>query len=320
MIAKIAPSLLLLLSSLPAPVTAAQSPITTIFLEADQIGLVKTGEGITTRISFPRVVSEIVCGDLYDPGSGKGSFVVQRSGRDVFLKPIVPRAFSNLFVKTGAKGQPVYNFDLTVVAPSEAHRVVNVTGPDSGDDEGAAEGTEDSAAILKKAQQQGDEIVVNARRQAGRIVAEAEQRAADLDREAASRAESEIERRIVRALMLGLREARINAQPVSAKNVIISFEKNLVTFDGKSYLRFTMQNTGDADFAFKSISLEKATGDRREKIPADLTLTKSENVLKPTEALTAILAFDAKLVSDKDRLTLYLRGDGDSELARAVLK
>lgn len=316
---KIALSFVLLLPFFWAPSASAQSAITTVFLEPDQIGLVRTGQGITTRISFPREVSEIVCGDLYDPASGKGSFVVQRSGRDVFLKPIVPRAFSNLFVKTGAKGQHVYNFDLTVVGPSEAHRVVNVSGPDSGSN-GGDEATDDSDATLKKAQQQVDDILTNARQQASRIVGEAEQRAADLDREAARRAESEIERRIIRALMLGLREARISAQPVYSKNVVISFEKKLVTFDERSYLRFTMHNTGDLDFVFKTVSLEKATGDKRETVPADLTLTKSEHVLKPTEVVTAILAFDAKLVTERDRLTLYLRGDGDSEMARAVLK
>lgn len=322
MITRMTLSFALLSSLLIAPVAGAQSPITTLFLDADQIGLVKTGQGITTRISFPQPVSEIVCGDLYDPGSGKGSFVVQRSGHDVFLKPVVPRAYSNLFVKTGENNSRVYNFDLTVVSTSEAHRVVNVTGPTahSGREEGVIRGAEDPSSILTKAQQQVDEIVASARQQASRIVAEAEQRATDSDREAASRAESEIDRKIVRALMLGLREAKITAQQVLTKNLAINVEKKLITFDDKSYLRFTMQNTGDVDLAFKSVSLEKVSAEKREIIPTEVTLTKSETVLKPTEAITAILSFDAKLISERDRLTLYLRGDGDVEIARAVLK
>src|SRR5579862_5370991 len=89
---------------------AAQSPITTMMLGPAQIGVIKSAQGITTRISFPEVVKEIICGDLYD-GTANGSFVVQRSGNDVFLKSIVSRGASNLFVKTGEKGEHVYNFD-----------------------------------------------------------------------------------------------------------------------------------------------------------------------------------------------------------------
>jgi hypothetical protein len=312
-------SFALLSSLLVAQGASAQSPITTLFLEADQIGLVKTGQGITTRISFPRPVSEIVCGDLYDPGSGKGSFVVQRSGNDVFLKPVVSKAYSNLFVKTGESGAHVYNFDLTVVSASEAHRVVNVTGPAAQPD-AAIRGAEDPGSILTKAQQQVDEMIASAKQQASRIVAEADQRAADSDREAASRAASELERRIVRALMLGLREARISAQHVIARGVAISFDKRLLTFDDKSYIRFTMQNTGDADFVFKSISLEKVTADKREVLPVEVNLTKSETALKPTETVTVILSFDARLIGERERLTLYIRGEGDTELARSVME
>jgi len=61
-------------------------------LGPNQIGVVKSAQEITTRITFTQPVKEVICGDLYDNTSGTGSFVVQRSGKDIFLKPICPRA------------------------------------------------------------------------------------------------------------------------------------------------------------------------------------------------------------------------------------
>ena len=39
-------------------------------------------------VSLPEEAREAVCGDLYDAQSGSGGFVIQRSGRDLFLKPL----------------------------------------------------------------------------------------------------------------------------------------------------------------------------------------------------------------------------------------
>src|SRR5215471_15805343 len=106
----------------------AQSPITSLTLGPDQIGKLRTAVGLSTRLSFSEPVKEVICGDLYDPASGKGSFVVQRGENDVFIKPVVSKGFSNMFVKTGDKGEHTYNFDLEIVAAAQAFRVVNVTG------------------------------------------------------------------------------------------------------------------------------------------------------------------------------------------------
>src|SRR5262245_10132701 len=106
-----------------------QLAIVKISLGPDQIAIIKTAQGITTRVTFPEPVKEIICGDLYDPGTGKGGFVVQRSENDVFLKPIPSKAMTNLFVKTGEKRDHIYNFDLIIGPVVEAHRVVNVSAP-----------------------------------------------------------------------------------------------------------------------------------------------------------------------------------------------
>jgi TonB family protein len=115
-------------SSKTKPPPSVKSPIVTIRLEADQIGTVKTGEKLSTRLSFRESVKEVICGDLYDPTSGVGSFVIQRIDNDVFIKPVVSKGVSNLFVKTGQKGEYIYNFSLLIVPADQAYLVVKVIG------------------------------------------------------------------------------------------------------------------------------------------------------------------------------------------------
>lgn len=104
----------------------AQSLVTTMTLGRDEIGFVKTSQGITTKLSFPEKIREIICGDLYDPASGKGNFVVQKSDNDIFLKPVSPTGVSNLFVKTGENAEYTYSFELMVVPLSQSFRIVNI--------------------------------------------------------------------------------------------------------------------------------------------------------------------------------------------------
>jgi TonB family protein len=95
-------------------------------LGEDQIGTVKTAAKLSTRISFRESVKEIVCGDLYDPTSGTGSFVVQRIDNDVFIKPVASKGESNMFVKAGERGEHTYNLSLVIVSPDQAYTIVKV--------------------------------------------------------------------------------------------------------------------------------------------------------------------------------------------------
>ena len=113
-------------AQVPVQAPAAQTPIITIRLSKDQIATLKTAPGITTRIVFPDSVTEIICGDLYDAATGRGAFVVQRDGKDVFLKPVATKGLSNMFVKTGQSDENVYSFDLVIVTAERANRIVNV--------------------------------------------------------------------------------------------------------------------------------------------------------------------------------------------------
>ena len=309
----------------------AQSLIITVTVGPNQIGQVKTTQGITTRVTFPDPVRDIICGDLYDPTTGKGSFVVQRIDNDVFLKPVVAKGMSNLFVKTGEKGEHTYSFDLQVVPLEQAHRVVNVAGDTSvtrtAGAQPAADPSEDAKKILATVQQQADETIRNARQQADRIMTQANQQASEiyskalsraeiLDHQSAERAQQEVEQRFVRAMIQGVREIKSADARVVARKVSHTLDPRVLTFDDKSYLRYTIRNGGDKEFSFNGFSLERRSGKDMFVIPAKVIQGRVENKLSPGDAIMGVIVFDPKEVAAGDKLTLYVRGEDNAEIAR----
>jgi vacuolar-type H+-ATPase subunit H len=305
----------------------AQSLIVNVSMGPNQIGQVKTTQGITTRVTFPEAVRDIICGDLYDPATGKGSFVVQRIDNDIFLKPVVAKGLSNLFVKTGEKGEHTYSFDLLVVASEQAHRVVNVTG----DGGGARTGTTTDSADTKKVEQQADEAIRNARQQADSIIRQANQQASEvyakalkraetLDQQLAERAKQEVEERFLRAIIQGVREIKSADWHVIAKKVSLTLDPRVLTFDDKSYLRYTIKNDGDREFSFSGLTLERRSGKEMTVVPAKVMQGRVENRLNPGDAIMGVIVFDPKELVAGDKLTLYVRGADNAELARLSIQ
>lgn len=309
----------------------AQSLIVTVTVGPNQIGQVKTTQGITTRMTFPDPVRDIICGDLYDPTTGKGSFVVQRIDNDVFLKPVVAKGLSNLFVKTGEKGEHTYSFDLQVVPLEQAHRVVNVASDASvtrtAGAQPAADPSEDAKKILTTAQQQADEAIRNARLQADAIMTQANKQASEiygkallraevLDHQSADRAQQEVEQRFVRAMIQGVREIKSADSHVVAKKVSLTLDPRVLTFDDKSYLRYTIRNDGDKELSFNGLSLERRSGKDMFVIPAKVIQGRAENKLNPGDAIMGVIVFDPKEVAAGAKLTLYVRGEDNTEIAR----
>jgi vacuolar-type H+-ATPase subunit E/Vma4 len=333
-----------------APVARAQSTVATIVLGADQIGKVKTAQGISTRITFPEPVSEIICGDLYDATSGKGLFVVQSSGDErqrgnsVYLKPVATKGVSNLFVTTGEKGKSnTYNFDLEIVPMAQAHRVVNVFnstsqpgsdssaggatqtsskgGPNGGDSAKPASDPEQRRGeIEQQARIKADETLRLARQQADRIVGEAETRALEIDRQAAQRGEQEVQNKFVQALMLGIREVRVSNPRTMVRKVIVQLDPRIVVIDDKAYLKYTIQNTSDQLFSFNAIALERTASAETQGITVEVHQSKAENKLEPGEVMNGVLVFDPKTIAPKDKLNLYLRGEANAELIRVNIQ
>ena len=331
----------LLISFAAASGAAAQS-VATLALNADRIGEIKTAQGITTMIRFPDAVQEIICGDLYDPGTGKGTFVVQRSGpaehpgNEVFIKPVSARGASNMFVKTD--GKRTYSFDLTIVTTALAHRMVNITDwtppADAGSGAPAASGNTRSSdggkppgdferlksEVEEQARQKAGEILRNAQQQADRKIAEADAKLAEAERLAPLRADQEIERRFMQALMLGLRETKVSNTRVLTKRVIITLDPRMIVFGEKAYLRYTIQNTGDKDFTFAAMSLEAGDGKEGNPVTTVVHQSKTENLLVPGEALTGVMVLDPKQLGTKQRLTLFVRGEDSAELAHVTIQ
>jgi Domain of unknown function (DUF4352) len=312
-----------------------QTPVATLALGTDRIGEIKTAQGITTMIRFPEAVQEIVCGDLYDAGTGKGTFVVQRSGtterpgNEVFIKPVSSKGASNMFVKTD--GKHTYSFDLTIVGTAQAHRMVNVTdlaapASPANDPRGAdpEKSPPDFERLKADAEQQARaraaEILRGAQQQADRKIAEADAKLAEAERLAPQRAEQEIERRFMQALMLGLRETKVSNTRATAKRVVITLDQQMLQFDDKAYLRYTMQNTGEQDFAFTAMSLELTDGKETKPLTALVNQSKPDNLLAPGESLTGVIVFDPKQVGVKQRLTLFVRGEDSAELAHVTIQ
>jgi len=108
-------------------VSAAQNKpnegVVNFVLAENQFATILTAKGYVTRLALPEKAEAAICGDLYDPQTGIGSFVVNNSGNDVFIKASGTKGASNLFVKTA---NFTFNFYLNTVPDSQAHRVVTV--------------------------------------------------------------------------------------------------------------------------------------------------------------------------------------------------
>ena len=55
-------------------------------------------------------------------------------------------------------------------------------------------------------------------------------------------------------------------------------------------------------------------------IPIKVIQGRSENKLKPGDVIMGIIVFDSKLVSLDDKLTLYVRDEGNAEIARLSIQ
>ena len=338
---------------LAVSIARGQSPITTLTLGPDQIGSVRTAQGITTRISFPRPVKEIICGDLYESTTGKGAFVIARSGddqnpgTDIYLKPVVQKGVSNLFVRT-IDGKQTYNFDLNIVpSPAQAHRVVNVfdapaqsaaahdppasgpPAPTAGDGRSSEPDRSNNSAEFERlkaeaeqqARQKAGEIIRNAQQQADRKIAEAEAKFADAERAAAQRGDQEADHRFVQALMLGIHEVSIKNSRVTVKKITMILDPSkIVVFGDRAYLRYTMQNSSDQEFTFGGISIEAVSDKEGRQVTIEVNQSKLENKLAQGESLTGVLVFDAKQLQPKDRVALYLRAEDKTEIGHITLQ
>jgi hypothetical protein len=129
-----------------------------------------------------------------------------------------------------------------------------------------------------------------------------------------------MEDRFVRAMIQGVREVKSVDSFVVARKVSLALDPRMLSFDDKSYLRYTIKNSGDKDFAFNGLVLERRSGKGSVAIPAKVIQGRVENKIGPGEAIMGIIVFDSKEVATEDKLTLYVRGDDNTQLARLTIR
>jgi hypothetical protein len=295
-------------------VARPQTLIRTAAPGPDEIVPIKTAQGITTRISFPDIVKEIICGDLYDPASGHGAFVVQRGDNDVFIKPVSASGTSNLFVRIGPNPERVYTFDLLIVPASQACRVLNVVAEKNRPSARAYQSPE-AARIISDAERQAEQIDRAADRRVVQMLSEAERRRAESESKLTERAGYEVSQRFIRAMMTGIHEIRTGSARADTKGIAITLDRCALSLDGKLYLRYTIQNLTGSDLVFQRLSLESGSGENKKVIKAHIAQSKSENSLKPREGLAGVITFEQNAVNLKEGLTLCVRGE-NTEIAR----
>jgi hypothetical protein len=119
-------------------------------------------------------------------------------------------------------------------------------------------------------------------------------------------------------MMDGSREIKVNHPRVVAKSVVVTLDRKVVIFDGKSYLRYMIQNNGPEEFAFNTISI--GAGLEKEAIAASVFQDKPENKVAPKETLRGVIVFSSDLVKANTRLTMYLRDEDNAEIARTSIQ
>lgn len=199
----------------------------------ERIASIRTSRGVTTMLSLPSEAKEAVCGDLFDAQTGNGCFVIQRSGRDLFLKPLKPTGATNLFVKTEST---TYAFDLVIVPAERAMRIVFV-------DTAAP----DRAIAIAREQLDRERATLDAERT--QLSREREAATAELDRmraeigeEARARAES-----VAREWLI---DGSVRAVPVVRRTargrdgVEITFSDSAWQIRGRTMMKCTIRNRG----------------------------------------------------------------------------
>jgi hypothetical protein len=220
--------LILLASSAWATGSERGSNVLRVVAGGGEIPTIRTGRGITTMVSFPAEAREAICGDLFDVATGAGTFVVQRSGKDLFIKPVRPSARSNLFVKTEST---TYTFELTVVEPAAAVRIVYVddAAPERALQLARSKLASERAALEARLAEERQELD----RAATELRAEAEQRAGERAAE------------LVIAALQGQAFVKV-IKPVRSRGPTLEVRTGdaICRFRGRIYLRCWLRNRG----------------------------------------------------------------------------
>lgn len=213
---------------------AAAPSVVTVASGGETIPTLRTARGVTTMVSLPEEAQEAVCGDLYDAQSGNGGYVIQRSGRDLFLKPLRTAGGSNLFVKTA---RATFAFELVVVPPARAMRIVRVVASPS---VRSVLGDGQAALAAERAALESERSSFECERSEAML--ELDRRREELERTAAARGEALGRAWLLEAVRSGAAHRRVSRRTARAGDVELTLDEVALSAGGATYLAGTLRN------------------------------------------------------------------------------
>lgn len=298
----------------PSP-AATNTPILFVDVTPDTITSLRTAQNLVTRIAFPAEAKQAICGDLFDPATNTGSFVITHDGTDVFVKPVAAKGQTNLFVKTDTA---TYNFDLVVVPAAQAYRVVNVNLPPYQkqiDDQKAAMAKQLEAARAdleaEYDQKYQDRVRALESQKASDVAAETTKVRAEGDRRAADMAT----RRFVDGMLQGFTTVPVRERKAQSDQLDVSVDDAAYIFEGRLYVRVRVTNRGDKDVTYQEPKIVVQGPNKNDKAVSTSVFTSRGDYKIPAGQTVGLVAvFERPSLDKGERVVLVMRGDQKDKL------
>ena len=298
-----------------SPTPPASSGIIFVDVTPDTITTLRTAQNLITRIAFSSEAKQAICGDLFDPATNTGSFVIDHNGTDVFIKPVAAKGQTNLFVKTD---QATYNFDLVVVPAAQAYRVVNVNLPpfQKQIDEQKAANAKELEQARADLEQELDQKYQDRVRQletqsATDIATETRKIRAEGDRRAADMAQ----RRFVDGMLQGFTTVPLREKRGQSDQLEVAVDDVAYIFEGRLYVRIRVTNRGQKDVTYQEPKIIVQGPGQKDQSVATTTFTSRGDYKIPAGQSVGIVAvFERPSLDKGERVVLFMRGDQKDKL------
>ena len=291
--------------------TPGSNGILFVDVTPDTITTLKTAQNLITRVALPQEAKQAICGDLFDPGTNTGTFVIDHNGNDVFIKPVAKSGQTNLFVKTDTA---VYNFDLVVVPTAQAYRVVNVNLPSY-----ETQIAEQRAAAAREIEQKREQLETdmaqelatrkNELEQNAQVTLAAEQKRlrTDADRRASDMAT----RRFIDGILQGLSTVPLREKRGQYDQVEVVVDDSAYIFEGRLYIRFRLTNRGAKDVTYQEPKLLVQGGEKDRTLTTTLFTSRGDYKVPAGQSAAGIAVFERPTLDKGERIVLMVRGGGD---------
>jgi type IV secretory pathway VirB9-like protein len=283
-----------------------------VFLDVtpDTIVTIRTAQSVITRVALPEEAKQAICGDLFDPGTSTGSFVIDKSGTDVYIKPMNAKGQTNLFVKTESG---TYNFDLVVVPAAQAHRVVNVNLPayekqiEESRKKARQEMEQERETMRGELQQEFDDRRRELEKEsAAALAAEQRKLRADTDRKVSDLAARRFADTVMQGLTpVSLRERRAEFDPQTE----VQLEEAYV-IEGKVYVRYRVANKAPEDLTYLEPRIVIRGPEKDRPVAATVISSRGDFVVPGGEAGVGVMVFERPELERGERVVFVLRVEG----------